>query len=187
MADPISIIAIGATVAGGVTTAMGAMQSGDAKSQQALYQANIANVNAQIAKQNADYAVKAGEVEAQQSGLKTKYEVGTTIAQQGAGGLAVGQGSNVQVVEGEKMVGDQDMAIIRSNAAKRAYGYEVEATQATAQGQLDTMAAADAKAAGKIAATASIIGTVGSVASKWTAGSSAGLFSSTGKSQLVEA
>lgn len=179
MADPVSIIAIGSTVAsvaGGVVSAIGSKQAGDSKAAMYNYQAGVAQLNTQIAKQNADYAINAGEVEAQQSGMKTRAIVGTTLAQQGASGLAVGTGANAKVVQSEKEVGEEDVGIIRSNAAKRAYGYEVEATQATAQGGLDTMAASDAKSAGDINAISSLLGTAGSVSSKWIQGNKVGLF-----------
>src|ERR1700689_761919 len=120
--DPVSLTAISlaASAAGGGVSAFGALEQG--KSQGAIYnyQAGVANLNSQIAKQNADYAVASGEVQAQESGMRTRQQVGGIIAQQGAGGLAIGGGSNARVVSSQQQVGQEDQALIRSNAARAA-------------------------------------------------------------------
>lgn len=175
--DPVSL-SLAATAGGGALSAFSSIMSGNAKAAQANYQAGVAQVNATIAKQNADYATQAGEVEAQQGGMKTRAQVGQTIATQGAGGLALGSGSQASVVQSEREVGAEDVSIIRSNAAKRAYGYQVEAMQDTSQAELFKMTATDAKTAGIIGAFSSILGTAGSVSSKWMQGNAAGLFGS---------
>lgn len=154
---------------------MGSLFGGNAQAQMYQYQAGIAQMNSQIAKQNADYAIAAGEVSAQQSGMKTAQQIGQTVAQQGAGGLAVGSGSNARVVESEREVGQEDQALVRANAAKTAYGYEVTAAQDTAQGQLFQSAASNAKTAGDISALGSLISGAGSVSSKWLQASQMGV------------
>lgn len=174
MADPFTIVAIGSTVLGAATSAAGAYSSGQSQGAMYQYQAGIAAMNSQIAKQNADYAIAAGEVSAQESGMKTRAQIGTTIAQQGAGGLAVGSGSNARVVTSERAIGQEDQALIRSNAAKQAYGFEVQAAQDTAQGQLYSAASTNAKTAGDINAVGSFLSGAGSVSSKWLQASQTG-------------
>jgi hypothetical protein len=176
--DPVSLstMAIGASAAGGGVSALGSIFGGESQANMYNYQAGIQNLNAQIAKQNADYAVASGEVQAQESGMQTRAQIGQTKAQQGAGGLAVGGGSNARVVTSEAEIGQENQAIIRSNAARTAYGYEVQGTQATAQAGLDTMAASNATTAADISAFGSILGTAGSVSSKWLAGTTSGTF-----------
>lgn len=178
MADPLSLTAIslGASALGGATSAVSSIMGGNSQAAQFQYQSGIAAQNALIAKQNANYATAAGEVSAQQSGMKTRFQLGQTTAQQGAGGLAVGSGSNQRVVDSEREVGTEDQALIRSNAAKQAYGYEVTAAQDTAQSQMYTQAASGAKTAGEIGAFGSILGTAGSVSSKWLQASQSGAF-----------
>lgn len=183
MADPftlsagtLAMMSMASSAAGAGVSAYGAYSQGQAQSAQYAYQSGIAQMNAQIAKQNADYAVAAGEVKAQESGMKTRFQIGETIAQQGAGGLAVGSGSNARVVSGELAVGQQDQAIIRSNAARTAYGYNVEAAAATAQGKLYSMASESAKTAGAISAAGSLISGAGSVSGKWLQATQAGIF-----------
>lgn len=170
-------VSIAATVAGGAVSAYGQQQAGKSKQAMYNYQSAIATRNAEIAKQNADYAVRVGETQAQAQGMKTRFAVGSTIASRGASGLDVNRGSNARVVESVQEIGEHDASVIRSDAAKRAYGYEVEAANATAQGEVYTMAGEDAKRAGDIGAVSTIIGTAGSVADKWTGAKTRGIVS----------
>lgn len=168
--DPVTAIAVGgmaASAIGGVVSAVGSEQSGNAQKSMYDYQAGITSLNAQVSKQNASYALATGEVEAQQSGMQTRAQIGETKAIQGASGLDVNSGSGATVRSSEADIGAENQAVIRSNAAKRAYGYEVEATQATAQGQVDVMAGQNAQSAGQIGAISSILGGASSVSSKW--------------------
>lgn len=172
MVDPISAtamatVSLGSTAAGGITGAIGSLFGGSAQSNMYKYQAGIAAMNAQIAQQNANYDLAVGEVQAQQSGMKTRAVIGATRAQQGASGLDVNTGTAVQVRASEAELGAEDMALIRSNAAKRAYGDEVTAVQDTAQSELDTYAARNSQTAGVIGAFSSVLGAGGSISSKW--------------------
>lgn len=176
--DPVTLtaISVGATVAGGATGALGSLISGDANQKMYQYQAAVAKMNQQIAKQNAGFALATGEVQAQQMGMKTRAVIGQTKADQGASGLDVNSGSTTKVRESEAEVGAEDAATIRSNAARKAYGYEVTAAQDEAQGKLDIMAGENAKTSGEIGAFSSILGAVGSVSSKWLTGTQQGIF-----------
>lgn len=168
--DPITIMAgasLATTAIGAGVSAYGAYQGGQAQKQMYDYKAAVAQVNQQIAKQNADYALHAGEVEAQQAGMKLRSEIGQIRAGQGASGLDIASGSAPLVRDSATRVGQENIAIIRSNAAKRAYGYEVEAMEHGAESTLDTVAGANAKTAGTISAIGSLLGGASSVSSKW--------------------
>ena len=167
MAAPVAIGGMAAQVARSIIGAMGSAYQGQAQANMYTYQAGVAQLNTTIEKQNADYARASGEVEAQQSGMKTRFQVGSERAAQGGSGLDVNTGSPLAVRESTQEVGAEDTAIVRSNAARRAYGYEVEAAQSTAQAGLDLMSATTAKTAGNIGAVSSLLGGAGSVASKW--------------------
>jgi hypothetical protein len=173
------------------------------------YQAAVADMNEEIAEGNSKYSLQVGEVEAQQAGLKAKSELGEMTASQGASGLDVNVGSAVKVRSSMIEVGDYTQSIIRSSAAKKAYGYDIEAMQYGAQAdvyrytaeQNEAQAAESLKGAAfarkglglqqqamGLADTAaginimgSIVGTAGSVADKWTSGSMTGLTTSIGK------
>lgn len=172
--DPFSIAAVsaGASVLGGAITAGGTLAGG--ASQQAMYnyQAGVAQLNSKIALQNADYTQTAGGTAGYQSGLKTGAIVGTQKADQGASGVDVGSGSAAGVRDTTTKLGQYDQDLIATNYAKKAYGYEVEAATKTAEAGADVIAGENAVKASKISAAGSILGTVGSVSSKWLQGSS---------------
>ena len=172
----------------------------------AKYQAAVSDMNQQIALGNATYARDVGEVQAQQSAMKSREDLGMMKASQGASGMDVNSGSAINVRESMIDIGYYNQAVIRSDAARKAYGFEVEAMQAGAQAdvyrytaQQDEAQATNAlagkaiveqalpleqQAAGlitqakDISITGSIASTVGSVASKWMDASSKGLFGS---------
>lgn len=169
-------VGMGATAAGGILSAFGAYGKGQADSNMYTYQSGVAQVNKQINLQNADYARKTGEVEAQASGMKTRQQLGGIVAAQSGGGLAIGKGSNQQVVDSQESIGEYDQSIIRSNAAKKAYGFDVEASKDEAQSQMDLMAAKQSRGAGRLGAITSLLGATTSVAGKWADASRVGIF-----------
>ena len=175
MADPatLAMVGMGASAGGSLLQAFGAVSGGDAAASMYSYKAGVAQLNAKIAKQNADYSRATGEVEAQQSGMQTRYQIGQTKVAQASSNLDVNTGSAEAVRESEAEVGQENEAIIRSNAARRAYGYEVEAVKDESESQLDTMAASQSKQAGYLSGLGSIISGTASVSSKWLQYSSA--------------
>lgn len=177
MASAIGSVGLGTSLAGGLLSAFGAQQSGAAQQQMYNYQSQVATLNASIDKQNQEYALNQGEQEAVQYGEKASQQRGAIIANQGASGIVVGQGSSADVVASQGKLTALDLTQIRSNAAKTGYDYSVKAGMDTAQAGLDVMAGENAKTAGDISAEASILGTVGSVSSKWLQGNTAGMWS----------
>ena len=182
MADPISLtigaVGLATSLAGGLVAAGGAKEAGAAQQQQFNYQSAVAQINSKIDLQNRDYAVNQGEQQATTYGMKEAQAAGQIRAGQGASNLDVNSGSAAQVQASEKEVGAIDTTTIRSNAAKVAFDYQTKSTMDLNQATLDTMAGINAKTAGDINAASSVLGTVGSVATKWGAGKAAGLFGS---------
>lgn len=167
---------MGLGAAGSILGAFGQQQAGQAQASMYTYQAGVAQMNKTIADQNAAYALASGEVQAQQEGMKTRAEIGQTKATQGASGVDVNRGSSVDVRASEAEIGAENQALTRSNAARVAYGYQVEGAQATAQSNIDLMAASRSKTAGTIGAFTSLLGGASSVSSKWMQGNQAGIF-----------
>ena len=180
MADPISaglaLVGTASTIAGGVMGAKGAEKQGIAQLQQNYYQAGVADLNSKIAKQNADFALNQGEQEAFRRGLTGGEQISAIKTAQASSGLDVNTGSAVRVREGQKQIVDLDMTQARSNAAKVAYDYDVQSLNFEKQAGLYRMAGTNAAQAGQIKAETSLIGTVGSVASKWAQGNQLGFF-----------
>jgi hypothetical protein len=178
MADPatLAMASVGGTVAGTLLSAFGANYQGQAQANMYNYQAGIAQMNSKISLQNADYERSVGEVEAQESGMRTRVQVGATEAAQARSGLDVNRGSAAAVRGSETEIGQQNEAIIRLNAVRKAYGYEVEATQDTAQSNLYQMAAKTSQTSGILGAVKSILSGGTSVADKWLKGQATGVF-----------
>lgn len=146
------------TAIGAGTSLLGTLTGAAGARRQASAQAAAAGYNAKIAAQNAALTGAEGEAKVGQSLASTRARIGATLASQGASGIDVNTGSNVDVRESEAKLGALDALTIRSNAAREAYGY-------SAQSQLDTAQAQNAQTAGQISSTASILGGVGSTAS----------------------
>lgn len=178
MADPatIGMVGMAASAGGSILGAVGAKQKAAAQSQMYTYQAGIADLNRRIALDNRDYAVYSGGEDAKRFGMKSAQAAGTIKATQGASGIDVGSGSKLDVQQSQKTVSDLDMATIRNNAARKAYGYEVEATTQQMQSDMYRSAASNSLEAGNIAAAGSLISGAASVSDKWLAGNKQGLY-----------
>jgi hypothetical protein len=168
------------------------------------YQAGVAKVNKQIAAGNADYARATGEVTAEAAGMKGKADLASMAVHQSASGIDINSGSSARVRTGMTEMTQYGEDMIRVNAAKQAYGFEVEAMQDDAQSKLYTYTgdvnraqAANTTAAmglaaqaipleqtayglagqaGDIGSTASLLGAAGTVSSQWMKASSLGIF-----------
>lgn len=170
---PASIALAGAS---SIVGAMGQQYSAEAQANMYTYQAGISTLNQQIASRNADYARHTGEIQAQESGMKTAELVGEQKVGQAAGNLDVNRGSAVGVRQSQEAIGAEDQALIRSNAARTAYGYEIEAAKEGAQAGVYGMAATTSRQAGDINMFTTLLGGMSSVASKWTQASQSGMF-----------
>lgn len=163
MADPVSLAVIGLVGAG--ISAGGTAMSYEAKASNAAYQAQVAANNATTAKINAGLDIQQGEVGAFDQGLKTRAIVGATKAGEAASGVDVNSGSFVRARAGEAAAGLTDALTIRSNAAKKAWADETQATGYTAESGLLKDESSQASIAGPIAATGSLLSGASSVGS----------------------
>lgn len=168
---------LGTSIIGGLTTAIGDIFSGISQQKMYDYQASVAKVNAQIAQQNSAYALQVGDLQAQKYGLQAGQQKAAIKTVQSASGLDVNSGSAKQVQQSEQTVTNINTETLRSNAAKTAYNYQVQAAMDVAQAGVDTVAGQNARSAGMIQATSSLIGTAGSVDSQWLRGAQLGLWS----------
>lgn len=184
MSNPSQIAGIGManTALGGVEGAIGQFQSGQAQSEMYKYQAGVAQFDKVIADQNAAYAEQIGEQEAQRYGMQAGQRFGQIKAAQASHGLDINTGSAKDVQDSQKLVTRMDLTQIRSQAAKTAYNYEVQGAGYTAQAGLDTASAANARRAGLVGASSSILGASSAVSSEWLKGAQAGLWGNTGSS-----
>ena len=161
---------MGLSLLSSFTTALGSIFSGEAQQKMYDYQAGIARLNEAIAEQNSAYTVKVGELQAGQFGYKAAQQLGMIRAGQGSRGLDVNTGSNKQVQSSQELLSATEMTAIRSNAARTAYDYRVQATEFSAQSALNIYAGQNALAAGYLGATSSLIGGASAVSNEWLQG-----------------
>jgi hypothetical protein len=178
MGSPTQIgsLGMGATAGGSLLSAFGSLSSGISNQSMYNYQSGIAKLNQQIDLQNAEFATQQGEQQSQQFGLKAGAQMGQIKVAQASSGFDVRSGSNAQVRSSQANLNTLDMNVIRSNAAKTAYGYTEQASVAGAQAQLYSMSGANALAAGAIGFGSSILGGIGSVSSEWLKGNQVGMW-----------
>lgn len=167
---------MGSTVAGGGIKAFGDWFTGKAQSNLFNYQAGIARANAILAKQDAAYATQIGEVEAQQSGMRTRAQIGATRAGYGAGNISTASGSPAKVLASETTIGQANEATIRGSAAKRAYGFNVAAAEDVAQAGAFDVAATTARQASYLNIASTIIGGAGQVSGQYLTARQQGIF-----------
>lgn len=171
MADPftgtVAAIGVASTLAGGLMSASGQQQAGEASSKMYAYKAGVAQRNAAINRQNSDFALEAGESEAKRSGLTTGFTIARQTVAQSGSGFDVNSGSAAAVRDSTRDIGIVDQNTIRTNAGRKALGYRNRAGDLDAESGADVMAGQNARTAADIASTGTLIGTAGSVASKW--------------------
>lgn len=181
MSNPKDIGSIGlaANASGSILSAFGSLSSGVSNSNMYQYQAGIAQINQQLDAQNAEFARQTGEESALQFGLKAGAQMGQIKVAQASSGFDVRSGSNAQVRASQTSLNALDTDVIRSDAAKTAYNYEVQGSIAGDQATLYSSAASDALAAGVVGTGSSVLGGVGSVSSMWLKGQQSGLWGAT--------
>lgn len=116
-------------------------QQANAYKAQGEYESTVANTNAKIAQLQEKETLDAGNVEASRQDLKTRQDVGSILASQGASGVDVRSGSSALVRNSVGAVGNQDELTIRSNAQRQAFGYKVQATEDDYRGQFAQLTA----------------------------------------------
>ena len=139
-------------IIGGVISAVGTISAGMAQKNAMDYQAQVAQNNAIIAQQNANYAIEAGQVKATQQSLKEAEVGGEIKAAQAASGVDVNTGSNKDVQVSQRMLGKLNTEQQMANAQLTEYGYLSQKTNYQAQATLDTYEGKQAETAGFIGA-----------------------------------
>lgn len=156
------IVAGTAAVAGAGLSAYGQLQQGKATQAADNYAAQVATNNAAIATQKANWAAEEGVQSASKSQMDTAAKVGAIKANQGASGVTIGEGSSPDVVQSARTAGMLDAMTIRSNAAREAYGFQVDSSNQTAQSALYKASGKNAVKASKIGAASTILGAAAS-------------------------
>ena len=154
MPQALAVAGAATSLAGGVFSAVGAQNQYD-------YQAQIAKNNAIIARQNATAADQSGAQQQQQALLRTASLVGQARAAQGSSGIDVNTGSAVGVRATDSLLGQLSGLEIRSNAARQAYGYQVQAQAFDESAKNDEVAGNNALLGGLIGSLGGAVGSIG--------------------------
>ena len=153
--DPITMGAL--TLGSGAVSAAGAIEQGNAEAASANYNATLAGFNSQQSLRNAALATEQGNAQAAMKGRQTRADFGAEKARAGGAGLDVNTGSPVDVQTSTAELGHLDASTLRSNAAKEAYGFQVQSTNFQNEGELDRFSAKQAKTAGEFKAVSSLV------------------------------
>jgi multidrug efflux pump subunit AcrA (membrane-fusion protein) len=148
-------------VASLVMGVIGQTQRTEADAGQANYLAQVARNNQVVAQRNAALATQQGEVDAQKSQLRTAALEGSQRAALASQGGDVDSGSPLDIVGDTARAGATDAATIRSNAALKAYNYELQANDAAGTASDEDARAANTLAALPYAQNASLLGGAG--------------------------
>lgn len=173
-------IAVGVALVTAATSAYGASQQADASKKAANYQAQVNRNNAILAGQQRSAAIQQGEVDAQTAMRQQAQTLSAQRAALASNGVDLTEGSSQDLLATTKFLGAADVNTIQSNAARQAWGYDVQGMNASASGQLDKWKADNINPAGigAMAGTQSLLSSASSYAS-------AGAFKSAGGGQTA--
>jgi len=169
--DPgtLALVSSVASIGGTALSVVGGIQQGNAASAAAGYNAKIAAQNAELQRQNAAFAGAQGEQNVAAAQMENKARLAAIEAEQGASGVDVGSKSFSDVRQSTSKLGMLNALNIRSEAARKAYGFQTDAANYEAQGKLIKAQGKAAKTAGYINAGATILGGAGKAADSYKA------------------
>jgi len=163
-------LGIGLLIAGTATKVVGAVRAGRAAKRAGLAaqeaaesQAQLSDYNAAVAELQAKDAEARGRDEEGRFRQRVDGMIGTQRAGIAAGNIDVNFGSAVDVQADAAFLGELDALQIRTNAAREAWGYKVEAEDARQRAVITRKEGVQAAAAGREAQVAARFGAVGSI------------------------
>lgn len=110
-----------------------------AAERQGNYEGDLLDQNASLAdRQGADVLARGREAEGRQRGASRRL-AGAQRAAGAASGIDVNTGSARDVLEGDAQLGELEALMIRNNAAREAWGYQVQAGDYRRQSELARM------------------------------------------------
>lgn len=119
-------VTIGLMVASTLASARGAYVQSKAAQGQARFQAGVARNNATMAEYAAKDAIERGGEAANRSNQQYRQLRGKQVVAMAANGIDLGSGSAANILEDTDVMASIDATTIRNNAARQAWGYQVE-------------------------------------------------------------
>lgn len=170
----LAIASVALMAAGAGSSAIGSYYGAKNQASNLRYQADIAEVNARVADLGAKSEMLRGEREVQSSKLKTAQLKSAQRASLAANGVDLGEGSAVNILSSTDVMGEIDADTIAANAVRSAWGYRTQANNARAEATVGRGTASGINPTA--AATSSLLGGSGQVASSWYTMNKAGAF-----------
>lgn len=153
MCDLAIALTIGSTLLG----AYGAVQQGEAQAAASNYNAKVADMNATLSERRARDALERGQKEEQHKRTEVQRILGQQRAAQAANGVDLTFGSPLDTIVDTAVLGEMDALTIRTNSAREAYDYRVDAVNKRADGTLNRMNAKAAKTSGYLGAAGTVL------------------------------
>ena len=119
----------------------GSLDQATAIRDQGAYARTVGDMNAKIAEQQAQDALKRGDTAASEHSKRVKVLLGSQRTAMAASGVDSGYGTNLDIQGETRDMGSKDILTIKNNAAREAWGYAVTANNYRTQGQLDEIGA----------------------------------------------
>jgi hypothetical protein len=146
------------TAASTAMSVMGSMQQGKAAEANAKYQAQVSANNATLAQQQAADATARGKVEEQSHRRRVAQTMGAQRANIAGSGFEIGDTTSQDILGDTASFGEIDAFAIRDNAAREAWGYEVQSSNYTNDAQLQRARGEQARSASYWSAAGDLLG-----------------------------
>ena len=163
IAIALSAAAIATQVKGQKKQADAAKKTGELQQKAAESQAQVLDYNANVADLQATDAVERGAEEENRFRAQIRGTIGKQRAGFAAGNIDVSFGSAVDVQGDAAFLGELDALTIRTNAAREAWGYKVQATDIRKRAQVTRQEGVMMNEAGKVNANAAKWGMAGTI------------------------
>lgn len=148
-------VGTGISTVGTIKAGNAQRRAGEAAQDAANSQGDLADANAAIAELQAEDAIQRGAEAESRYRMMVRTSIGAQRAGFAASNINVAYGSAVDVQEDAARLGELDALTIRTNAAREAWGYEVQAYNYRKGGDISRREGEMAAKAGRSAQTAS--------------------------------
>ena len=169
-------IGLAASLASTAFGVYGSIQQGKAAEQQANYQAQVSRNNAITSQRQAADAIERGKIEEDQHRKKVQQLLGSQRAGISGSGFDLGDDTSLSILGDTAAMGELDALTIRNNAAREAWGFEVQGSNYTAEAGLAKMRGQNAKTASMWQAGGDLLGGAAKFATDYKTGADKGLW-----------
>lgn len=166
LAIGLTLSAIGTTaqVVGGIKAGNAAKKAGEAGKRAADSSADLSDFNAQVADLQANDALERGAEEESRFRTMVRGAIGSQRAGFAAANVDVNYGSALDVQGDAAFLGELDALQIRTNAAREAWGYQVEAVDYRQRAEIQRREGVQIAEAGRVQQSASRLNAVSAIA-----------------------